>query len=489
MPMNIQLRRVVAVTALMIGTTATAQFSSPHPGDMTRYQMPGYTLIAVDNRQLRRDMLKLPKLKRALELSTGIDSRNTGVPTYFYVVSSSIWDRYLESSTGIVGEFVPTRFANYVLANNVEIDRRGLFHEHAHLYLYNQMPGVYPLWFDEGLAEMFAAAEYSGDTMRIFPRSGSDEFNWLPIQRVLRAEKTSPEYLDERLLHGFHYQSRVMVQRALADDHEFGKRVFKYLAAINELKTPDEAEKELGPLAEVDSRMHDYVNELGLKTITLKLDSVTELKLPAGEAVSKLDTLLGLATVCLDTARGIDHAHELLDAADKLPGGPAHTLPLRMRLAARRQDDTTLDQLNEMLGSEPGDAIVASVAGMALFERAEALDAAAPRRTELLNRSFFLLNRSLSTRPDDPGTVWTFAMAAAALNRDVVVALTRLVPMIERLPGNPDLAQAAVLLLAARGEKNVLPFLTAISRNARSLEQKRWAVDRMNAGHTGAGNP
>ena len=63
---------------------------------MTRYELPGYTLVAVDNPQLRRDMTKLPRLKRALEKSMGIDVKPTGIPTYFYVVSDSIWDRYLE---------------------------------------------------------------------------------------------------------------------------------------------------------------------------------------------------------------------------------------------------------------------------------------------------------------------------------------------------------------------------------------------------------
>ena len=136
---------------------------------MTRYELPGYTLVAVDNAQLRRDMTKLPRFKRALEISMGIDVKPTGIPTYAYIVSTSIWDRYLESGTGTPSDFVPTRFANYVIANNSGVDRFRLFHEHTHLYLYNQMPGVYPLWFDEGLAVMMTRAQYSGQTARFMP--------------------------------------------------------------------------------------------------------------------------------------------------------------------------------------------------------------------------------------------------------------------------------------------------------------------------------
>jgi hypothetical protein len=473
---------LVGTLAALFALDANAiELDTPHPGDMTRYELPGYTLVAVGNPQLRRDMTKLPLLKRALEISMGIEVKNSGIPTYFYVVSGSIWDRYLESSTGVVSDFMPTRFANYVIGNNVNMSREQLFHEHVHLYVYNQMPGVYPLWFDEGLAQMFDRAQYSPSNVRIFPRTGSDHFNWLPIERVLRATKTSPEYLDERILYGFHYQSRVMVQRALADDAEFNKQVFRYLAAINELKPLDEAEKELGDIAALDSRMHDYVNDSGLKKVTLKLDGAEELNLPAGTPVSKLDALLGIATICLDTGLGIERAHELLDVADKEPGGAARAAPLRIRLAARRKDDAELDRLFGLLSKDTSDTQVARGMGLALFDRSQSLAEASPKRTELMTRGFDLLNRSLAANADDPEAVWAYAMLAAELKLSLDTALQRLAPMFKKLPGNPDMAQATALVLQARGDQNVLPYLTAVVRNAHSLEQKRWAADRINA--------
>src|SRR5262245_46509777 len=87
--------------ALFANGAAAIELETPRPGDMTRYELPEYTLVAVDNAQLRRDMTKLPRLKRALELSLGIDVKSTGIPTYVYIVSGSIWDKYLEPSTGI----------------------------------------------------------------------------------------------------------------------------------------------------------------------------------------------------------------------------------------------------------------------------------------------------------------------------------------------------------------------------------------------------
>jgi hypothetical protein len=458
---------------------ASPAFATANPGKMTRYELPGYTLVAVDNPQLRRDMAKLPRLKRALEKSLGIDVKPTGIPTYFYVVSDSIWDRYLEPTTGIPSEFVPTRFANYVIANNTQINRLELFHEHTHLYLYSQMPGVYPLWFDEGLAVMMARAMFTGTSVEIFPARHNDEGGWVPTARVLRATKASPEYLSQKQLYSLHFQSHAMVYRALVDKPEFGQQVFTYLEAINNLATPEEAEAILGNIDDLDFKMRAYVNESGKKRVLMDVESIADLKLPAGTPVSKLDSLLGIATICLDGGLHIDMVHELLDAAAAEPEGATRVMPLRMRLAARLKDDAALEKWYGVLSKDPNDTQTARAAGLALYERAQTLDASAAARRDLSTRSITLLDRSLKARTDDPEAVWAFAMQAADLKRDLDVALERLVPMFERLPSNPDMALAAGRVLYARGDQNLKPYATAVLRYAHSIEQKRWAAERL----------
>jgi hypothetical protein len=475
-----KIHRLICCAALLVAGQATAAgLFVANPGKMTRYELPGYTLVAVDNAQLRRDMAKLPRLKAALEKSLGVEVKPTGIPTYYYVVSSSIWDRYLEPAPVIPGEFVPTRFANYVLSNNARVNRQQLFHEHTHLYLYNQMPGVYPLWFDEGLALMMAHANYTGSKVEIFPALKNDEFGWVPTARVLRATKTSPEYLEQKQLLSFHYQSYAMVYRALVDQPEFGKQVFNYLEAINNVATPDQAEAMLGSVGELDSRMRAYLNETGRKRVIMDVESVEELKLPAGSPVSKLDSLLGIATVCLDAGLHIDKVHELLDAAAAEPDGAARAAPLRMRLAARLKNDAELEKLYGVLTKDPNDLQAARAAGLALYERAQSLEAAAPARTDLSTRSMKLLDRSLAARADDPDAVWAFAMQAADLKSNMDVALQRLVPMFEKLPSNPDMALAAGRILYVQGGQDLKPYATAVLRYSHSIEQKRWAAERI----------
>jgi len=202
--------------------------------------------------------------------------------------------------------------------------------------------------------------------------------------------------------------------------------------------------------------------------------------LPKGTPVSKLDSLLGIATLCIDAGLHLDMVHELLDAADAEAGGKARSAPLRMRLAAKLRDDAKLEELYKTLGKD-SDPAVARAAGLALYDRSQSLDAQADaRRTDLETRAFELLNRSLAARADDPEAVWAFAMVAADLKKDMDVALQRLLPLFEHMPTNPDIAHAAGKLLYAKGDMNLMPYLTAVLRYAHTIEQKQWALEKIN---------
>ena len=465
----------------LAASQATAQ-GAVNPGKMTRYELPGYTLIAVGNAQLRRDLTKLPRLKSALEESTGIKVKATGIPTVVYVVPASIWDKYLEPAPVLQSEFLPTRFTNYIVASNARVDRVRLFHDHTHLYLYNQMPGVYPLWFDEGLAVMMAHAQFTGSKLDIFPPKQNDTRGWIPIANVVRATRKSPEYLDQSQLLNFHFEANAMVYRALVDDPEFGQKVTKYLEAINNVATPAEAEAILGNLDDLNTNMRGYVNRSNRKRVHLDTPNVADLELPAGTPVSALDALLGIATVCLDAGIHLDRVHELLDAAAAEPGGAERVIPLRMRLAARTRNDAELEKNYALLTKDPNDLPAARAAGLALYERAQSLEPAAAQRTDLSSRSLPLLDRSLKARADDPEAAWAFAMQAADLKRDMDVALERLVPMFKRLPENPDMSLAAGRLIYAKGDTNVAdlkPYAAAVLRYSNSIEHKRWAAERI----------
>ncbi len=88
--------------------------------------------------------------------------------------------------------------------------------------------------------------------------------------------------------------------------------------------------------------------------------------------------------------------HELIDAAAAESGGTERAIPLRMRLAARTQNDAELEKNYALLTKDPTDLQAARAAGLALYERAQSLgDPAAAQRTDLSSRSLKLLDLSL----------------------------------------------------------------------------------------------
>jgi len=453
---------------------------------MTRFELAGYTLVAADNQQLRRDMAKLPRLNRALELALEIDARPTGIPTEVYVVSHSMWSRYLQLGPGIISEFVPTRFKNYIIADNSRIDRDSLFHEHAHLFLYTQAERVYPHWFDEGLAQIMGRAQYTATTVRFFPSERDDLGAWLPIDRVLLATRDSHDYLAEGTTDSFYFEALSLTYRALIDDRSFGKQVEAYIDALNQLQSPEQARNHFG--VDVDGlnyHMRAWVNRTTKSEAKMMLGDIPEQPLPAGTPLPKLDALLQIANVSLDTGLGLDRLDEILTAAAREPGGARRTLVPWTRLAAKQMSDRPLLEVLRYAGpARLRDPQIARGIGLALFDRVLTLDqkpATLIDAATLMGRSFALLDRALAANPDDPEAAWAYATLAAGLKKDLDVAWQRLTPMFERLPRNPDIAHAAALLLEARGDPEAAKFYQAVFRYAHSFEEKRWAAEKMAA--------
>ena len=130
------------------------------------------------------------------------------------------------------------------------------------------------------------------------------------------------------------------------------------------------------------------------------------------------------------------------------------------------------------------DPQIARGIGLALFDRVLTLDekpAILMDAATMMARSFELLDRSLEANADDPEAVWAYATLAAGLKKDLDVAWQRLTPMFDRLPRNPDIAHAAALVLEARNDPDAGKYYEAVFKYAHSLDEKRWAADKMTA--------
>jgi hypothetical protein len=463
-------------------------------GKMKIYETPDYTLVAIDNQPLLKYIPKLAQVSRAMEVALDIKAVPNSTPTYIYVVSNTIWDKYLEPSNSVLSEFVPTRFANYVLGNTLTFGRYELFHQYSHLFVHNQLIGAYPLWFDEGLAMMMSRARYDPDnSVNFYASRGVTEGGWIPTDRLLRVTRESPEYLNQGSHGSFTFQSRVMVHRALIEQPAFGKQVFNYLMAINQYQSVENAaESSFGEsLDDLDGQIRAYVDRTYRGHAKIKMAPVPDVPPGEGRKLPELEALQSLAHMMLDTGYGTDRLLELLDSAERLSPGNLRTRLLRLRLSAQLADDASLASQLAALDAQLKEPTAARAAGLALFDRFLGKDSqtslADPRLAGFRDKSFELLDVSLARAPKDPEAAWAYANLAAATARDLDNALMRLTPAFEMMPRSSDIPHAAALVLAARKQyKEMIPFLLATARFAHTFDEKVWAKETLELLQKGA---
>lgn len=220
-------------TALATLVAAGSWAREPVMHGMKMWSQPTYTVFSHNEPMALTVMSQVAPIEQVLSTLLGHEVRPAGSPTCIFIVRGGVWSRYLQPGKMILGEFAPTRFANYLLLNSTDQGgsiRNAVNHEYTHLYLYTQFRGVIPLWFDEGMAEMMQETEFRAKTAVVGKPRGNYSSGWLPLARLLRIDKQSPEYLSERtdLVHG---ESWAMVHRGVIAEPAFGKKIYAYLKA------------------------------------------------------------------------------------------------------------------------------------------------------------------------------------------------------------------------------------------------------------------
>ena len=206
--------------ALALSAGAVARVADVDP--LRSYETPAYTLIATEKFSAPAFVPLIANFEKVLAKVLATEVQPTGTPTTIYVVRARTWNRYLRPSPDIAGEFVPTRFANYLLLN-ADAGRTqvhaGVLHEYTHLFLRTQLGGYYPLWFDEGVAELMSRTQMHRDFAIIGLPEPKFASGWLPVSRLLEVDKSSAEYLEAPTTEYVHRESWALMHRGLIADH------------------------------------------------------------------------------------------------------------------------------------------------------------------------------------------------------------------------------------------------------------------------------
>jgi hypothetical protein len=481
------------VCCLLAGFAAGAE---PRLSKFTSYQAGDtHVLTSRSGAQARALMDELAKFRVALEKMIGRKTSSRGIPTYIVIVSASEWEKLLQPRQNVIGWFQPSRFANYILMNGDSERDRALhliFHEYTHYYLRSQFAGVFPPWFNEGLAEVMGSAKFTNQNVAIIqvPMSRVYEARdgqWIPFDRLLLVDHGSPEYVNHTMASDFYAQAWLTVHYGFVENRQFGSQILDYLAQLNRLVPQQDAARAVfGDLAAVDKQLRDYSHNTRMGSGSLNLGEVPAFELGEGKPVAELDVLAQIIDLNFGIRAGADRLRSLIESFARREPKSARTAIFKARLASYTDDNAAFDRaISEAEAAiAPGDWQSRRALALALL--ASALDSN-PLNTRSsadserdMKRALRWFGEALAHNIDDVESLWGLGTAATRLNESLDLAEEALLAANRSAPGNASIAVSLANLYGVKDEpEKMVPFLKDSISYATDLRTREWATETL----------
>jgi tetratricopeptide (TPR) repeat protein len=328
----------------------------------------------------------------ALELSSPI-------PTYIYVFRS---DRDFKPykplregrPSSVSGYFAPRTHGNYIaIDGNARRDATGIvYHEYVHYFVANNLPGL-PLWFEEGLAELYSSLRIRGNYVEFgFP----DPYHLvllrnsplIPLHELLTADHHSELYNERDRKSMFYAESWTLVHYLLVGSDERRTQTPAFLDLVVAGAPPTEAltrafdTDERG--LERELRLYSQREIFGHLESPVSIDvdlPVTVRRMSHAEVLYRLGDLLFQQDESRPEARGYFEAAVEVDPRNGLSWS---ALGVDAEQHARWGDARSFH--DRALKTSPEEFLVQYRAGVFLLERGQDIDgavAALERATEL----------------------------------------------------------------------------------------------------------
>lgn len=167
-----------------------------------------------------------------------------------------------------------------------------LQHEYAHHVMFSSWGDVvFPPWFSEGFAELFATARIRPDgsvvigAIPAYRTYGIDQMNVVPIERLMKGGPNYKNGLEAQVFYGRAW----LLTHYMIFDPERAKQLSAYIEAVNNGKSPDAAASALGVSSGTDIKLNNYGKQKTLPSALLDasklpIPPVTTRQLTAGEA-------------------------------------------------------------------------------------------------------------------------------------------------------------------------------------------------------------
>jgi tetratricopeptide (TPR) repeat protein len=189
----------------------------------------------------KRVAVDLEELRAVLAELTDYDLQSP-VPTLIYVFKSDksflpFKTRYRDRPATVTGYFIATETANYIALNADSVDASAIvYHEYVH-HVSNINLWYLPLWFSEGLAEVYESFTVDGDTVYIglpILRHIAElrRKSLIPLDQFFAVDRQSELYNEADRKGIFYAQSWAMVHYLLFGDADRRQQLYLYLQLL-----------------------------------------------------------------------------------------------------------------------------------------------------------------------------------------------------------------------------------------------------------------
>lgn len=483
------------LTLVLGARPGSAQAAEPRIGKFVRYETGDFVIVTSRSGTQAREIIQtLVKFRLTLEKLLGRRAARSGIGTHIVLVSTSDWDKYLTPREKIAGFFTRSTFDNYMAMNgDVAGAIHVMLHEYTHFYLSSQFAGEYPPWFNEGLAEVMAYAMFDKDNRAVlripqFQVMEARDSDWIPFERLIKVDHSSPEYQQHTLASSFYAQAWLTVHYGLVENRDFGRRMIEYLAALNTLVPQEEAARRSfgDDLGAIDETLRAYARQGRLSSGTLDLGEVPEVTLPAPQPMTDADALAALIDVMLVSRRAVDRTRLLIDSLKRREPRAARSHILAARLADLENDSAGFDAAVDTAASllAPDDQVARRELGLVLLNSASDFDITSTRTSEQsqrdLKRALKYFAEAVERDNGDPKTLWGLGTTLSRLGTELDLADTALQSAYQRVPASAMVAASLASLKQQQDKpEDAVRFFGDVIRLADDRSLRRWATDAL----------
>ncbi len=488
-------------TLLRLAVVATWLYASPafagepRVGKFVKYDAGEFVVVTSrSSSQARRVMEDLVKFRLTLERALGKRATASAFPTTIVISSASDWNNWLQPGRNVAGFFQKARFANYMAMNGdapIEEALHIMFHEYTHYYLASQFSGVYPPWFNEGMAELMGWVKFDkGMALLRVPMHQVYEArdgDWIPFERLIRVDHSDPEYQSHKLAPAFYAQAWLTVNYGLIENRQFGSQIFAYLTELNRLVPQAQAASTaFGDLAAADKLLRDYSRASSIAGGGIKLAEAPPVQLAAAQPLTEFDAMATLADLMLETRLAPGRIRPLVESLERRDTNVARAAILAARLAQVSDDDPGFDKAVSRAEGALGSGDWEQRRELASVLLTSGIDSGlmSSRKSEAMEgdvkRAMKWFAEAVAHNNQDVEALWGFGTAATRLGQNLDLAEQALVAAYKRAPSSAEIAMSLANLMG-RQEKpdEMIPFLQDAVRYATDLHTRRWAAETL----------